>query len=149
MVRVRVRSVEIDYLLCKCKPSTLSQITKKNKSRILKNVNNENFFHTAERILLLSQQLLKVFNVCSHSRAKTVKPLVNNSTACQWHCDSCRAEHAKNTSIHQCRVHPQTDTLALLDDASCLVVDRIVVGAVGWPQIWWDESMCCVLVKLL
>jgi len=39
---------------------------------------NESFIHMAECILLLSQQLVKMFMVCSHTCAKTPTPLVNN-----------------------------------------------------------------------
>jgi len=38
---------------------------------------NESFIHMAEWMLLLSQKLLIVSNVCSHTCAKTLTPLVN------------------------------------------------------------------------
>jgi len=36
---------------------------------------------------------------------------------------------------------------SLLDDVPYLVVDRVDVRIVWWPQIWWNESKHCLLEK--
>ena len=52
------------------------KLPNKIKTRII-SVENESFIHIAEWILLLSQQLLNLSNVCSHTCAKTPTPLVD------------------------------------------------------------------------
>jgi len=43
-------------------------------------------------------------------------------------------------------VHPRLID-SLLDDAPYLIVDKVEVRTVLWPQIWWNESRRCLLEK--
>jgi len=64
----------LSHYVWEFKSSNLSKITKiKNKNKTISICQkNESFIYMAERLLLLSQQLLKVSTVCSHTCTQTV-----------------------------------------------------------------------------
>ena len=82
----------------------------------------------SEQILLLSQQLLEVSTVCSHACAKTLVNCIVNDTLVH------AMPNVQQTLLQFVNVVQRRLINSLLDDAAYLVVDRIEVGAVRWPQ---------------
>ena len=62
-------------------------------------VKNESFIHIPEWILLLSQQLLKVSNVCPHTSQKRCHAHTTDQLHCQWRSDPFRARCAANAAV--------------------------------------------------
>ena len=57
-------------------------------------------------------------------------------------CRPCRAKRPANgSSVRQCSEH------SLMDVTTYLVIDRIKVGAIQWPQVWRNKSGCWLLKK--
>ena len=72
-----------------------------------------------------------------HTRMKTPAPLVNCAVSdALFHA----VPHVQQALFQFVNVVHTRLVDALLHDAPDLVVDRIEIGAVRWPQIRWNES---------
>ena len=116
-----------------CDKLQMSRLMKRNISR-----------QTVRQTMLLSSlQRLSAF--CPHTRSKTRTPLVNciiNDALVHDIVPNVQQTLLQFINAVQLRLMH-----SLLDVTPCLAIDRIVVGAILWPQIWRNENGCWLLEK--